>query len=455
MTLKDKPTLILINPGIHDFAAYDFWSKPLGLLYLAGYLREKGFDIHLLDCLDIHHPGLRAGLRLKAPKRQAFGTGKFWREQIPRPEPLKHIRRPFHRYGIPPDLILQDLQKVRDPVAVLVTSLMTYWYPGVQEAIGLVRQVHARVPVILGGIYARLCPEHARHTSGADLVVEAGGLAALASISQILNGKTEPMPLRWDHLPYPAFDLYPKIETVTLMTSVGCPFRCHYCAGPFLNPGMARRPPLQVLDEILFWHRRYGVTDFAFYDDALLIDFENHLGLLLEEVIKQNLNLRFHTPNAVHIRAITPETAKLLQRAGFQTLRLGLETADMEWRQGLDQKVATGEFERAVGHLKAMGFTKKELGVYLLAGLPGQSADSVRQAIQTAHDQEVDCSLSEYSPLPHTALWDRAKACSDYDLEAEPLFQNKSILPCWDEIERSRMPELKKRVKGFRLEKEA
>ena len=36
-----KSTLILINPWIYDFAAYDLWSKPLGLLYLAGWFRER------------------------------------------------------------------------------------------------------------------------------------------------------------------------------------------------------------------------------------------------------------------------------------------------------------------------------------------------------------------------------------------------------------------------------
>ncbi|MFQ5628541.1 MAG: hypothetical protein ACE5I1_07255 [bacterium] len=29
------PTFLLVNPWITDFAAYDFWSKPLGLLYIA------------------------------------------------------------------------------------------------------------------------------------------------------------------------------------------------------------------------------------------------------------------------------------------------------------------------------------------------------------------------------------------------------------------------------------
>ena len=51
--------LILINPWIYDFAAYDLWSKPLGLLYIAGYLRECGYTIHLVDCLDVHHPGMK------------------------------------------------------------------------------------------------------------------------------------------------------------------------------------------------------------------------------------------------------------------------------------------------------------------------------------------------------------------------------------------------------------
>ncbi|MEZ4525572.1 MAG: hypothetical protein R2941_06590 [Desulfobacterales bacterium] len=49
--------------------------------------------------------------------------------------------------------------------------------------------------------------------------------------------------------------------------------------------------------------------------------------------------MRFHTPNAVHIREITPLTANLMFRAGFHTLRLGLETTAFEERNALDRKV--------------------------------------------------------------------------------------------------------------------
>jgi len=47
-----RRTLLLVNPWIHDFAAYDFWVRPLGLLVLASLLRESGCGVRLVDCLD-------------------------------------------------------------------------------------------------------------------------------------------------------------------------------------------------------------------------------------------------------------------------------------------------------------------------------------------------------------------------------------------------------------------
>jgi len=169
-----KPGLILINPWIYDFAAFDLWSKPLGLLYIAGTLRKLGFDIHLIDCLSVHHPGMKSERSTPLPRRQSFGTGKFWRKEVPRPPLLKHIPRPFSRYGISRELLVHELKGMENPAAILVTSLMTYWYPGVKEVISLAREIHPEVPVLVGGIYANLCREHALEFSGADQVLGGG-----------------------------------------------------------------------------------------------------------------------------------------------------------------------------------------------------------------------------------------------------------------------------------------
>jgi hypothetical protein len=47
-----SPHILLINPWITDFAAYNFWIKPLGLLHIASLLRENGFRVTLIDCID-------------------------------------------------------------------------------------------------------------------------------------------------------------------------------------------------------------------------------------------------------------------------------------------------------------------------------------------------------------------------------------------------------------------
>jgi hypothetical protein len=50
-----KLKILLLNPPIYDFAAYDFWLKPYGMLSVAGYLRDKA-EFIIFDYLDRLHP---------------------------------------------------------------------------------------------------------------------------------------------------------------------------------------------------------------------------------------------------------------------------------------------------------------------------------------------------------------------------------------------------------------
>jgi len=444
------PSFILINPWIYDFAAYDLWSKPLGLLSLAGDLRARGCHVRLIDCLDVHHPGMKAQAALTGPKRRLYGTGKFWRQVVPTPPPLQGIARPYSRYGLLSDILERELRSVASPSAILVTSLMTYWYPGVNEAIRLAKQIHPDIPVILGGIYARLCREHAAKTSGADKVVSDPGPGPLIGA---LRECGVPLPEKESNkaiASYPAFDLLTDMDYICILTSLGCPYRCQYCASHFLFPHMNRREPEAVVEEIVYWRRTCGVRDFAFYDDALLVEFERHTGPILEGLARLDLGCRFHTPNALHVREITGEVAGLMRRTGFQTIRLGLETSDMLMHQKLDRKISTGDFERAMHHLQRAGFSSRQIGAYILAGLPEQDLDSIVETICFVGENGALPYLSEYSPIPHTGLWEKAVASSPYDLASEPLFHNNTLMPCWDKHRRTHFPRLKRLASEMR-----
>lgn len=435
---KDAPHILLVNPWIHDFAAYDFWAKPMGLLLLAAILRRHGAHVSYVDCLDRFHP--------RAPRKEPdlrYGRGPYLKSPIRKPAGLDDVPRNYSRYGVRPDWLRQDLFSLERPDLICVTSLMTYWYPGVQETIGMIKAVFPGVEIWLGGIYASLCKAHAQENSGADRVVSGSDESKFLKLISEKTGYA--MPPRFstedlDTYPYPAFDLQRNINYLPLLTSRGCPFSCAYCASHILQPVRRLRDPYAVIEEIRFWRASHHVKDFVFYDDALLADKENHAMPMLESIVQAGLKVNFHTPNALHVRGIDLTVARLMFEAGFKTLRLGLETTDFVDRKHIDRKVTAEEFLQAADCLKAAGFRKEQVGAYLLVGLPGQDIRSVEASIRTVRKSGITPVPAYYSPIPHTAMWPKAVAASRYDLVKDPVFSNNAILPCrsgpfsWDTL---------------------
>ncbi len=434
--MADAPVVLCLNPWVYDFAAHDFFARPLGLLYMAGRLRAAGFQVALLDCAS-------------RPVAGQSPTGRWPKEIVPTPPALQGVPRRYGRYGLSSTQVRQALGALpRQPEAVLVTSLMTYWYPGVQAAIAVIREYFPAVPVLLGGIYATLVPDHARTHSGADYVITGPGEEAVMAILADLTGfGGQTAPRSGDDWTYPAWDLLADHRCLPFLTSRGCPFDCDYCASRLLEPSFRRRRPDQVLAEIAYWHERFGVRDVAFYDDALLVDAEQHLLPILEGVVRLGLPLRLHTPNALHLGFITPLVARWLKRANFATLRLGLETAAIGGARR-DRKIRAGDLERGVAALREAGFTAAEIGVYLLLGLPHQEDAEVEAAIRAVRRVGATPVLAQYSPIPGTALWSEAVQVSRYDLAADPIFQNNSIFPCWPEFSWERYTRLKNLAAG-------
>ena len=429
----DVPRILMVNPWIHDFAAYDYWARPLGLLYLAAILRMHGLRVSYIDCLDRFHP--RSRVVGKGAKKD--GRGPYLKTPIPHPPGLENIPRTYSRYGILPEWFLDDLSALNPPPdLVLVTTMMTYWYGGARETIEHIRRCIPDVPVVAGGIYATLCPEHASEALGADLVVSGPGEGNILEIVARFTGVSTPLkfdPENLSSFPYPALDMQNAIPFAPLITSRGCPFSCPYCASKVLQPKRMVRPPEQVVAEIEYWNRNSGVVNFAFYDDALLMDAENHAHVIFEEIARRGLKVRFHTPNALHIREISQKTAGLMRRAGVETIRLGLETATFGTENRLDRKVTEEQFYLAVGNLLAAGFEREKIGAYLLTGLPDQDIDSVKESIRVVKKAGITPVPAHYTPIPRTRLWKKAVEASRYDLESDPIFTNNAIFPCRSE----------------------
>ena len=422
--------VLLINPWIYDFAAYDMWSKPLGLLYIGGILKANGYKISLINCLDRYNPDLLNYQKLKSPKNTEYDCGKFHKEVIEKPQILKDVPKKYGRYGLPICMFRNELKKIAKPDIILITSGMTYWYPGVFEAIKEVKSYFPGVPVVLGGTYATLCYEHALKNSGADhIICGEGEIKALKLVQELIGGNVSFITENLDDYPYPSYNLLTSQNSLAILTSRGCPMGCTYCASKIVAGDFRQRNPIKVADEIAFYHKTFGTKNFAFYDDALLLKPDEHISVILKEIIGRGINCNFHTPNAMHASQISKPLARLMFKAGFKTIRISLETSNVARQKDIGNKVTPEALQKAIINLKEAGYKGKDIGVYVLICLPGQPLEEMIESVRYVYECGAMTKLAVYSPIPQTEEWEKAVEYFGLDSNADPLLHNDSIYP--------------------------
>jgi radical SAM superfamily enzyme YgiQ (UPF0313 family) len=422
---------LLINPWVYDFKAFDFWNKPLGLLIVARMLKQMGFRVSLLDCMDRNSAYYRT-----TTNTDLYGRGKYTFDTVDKPSIYKNILRHYKRYGIPQELFGQILQEMHPPDIVLVTSSMTYWYPGVFEAIRILKDTFPKIPVILGGIYASLCAKHAREKSGADFVLEGPAEDRLPALLKEL-GYVQNIDLIEKQI-MPDFSFYHSLHYGVILTSRGCPFDCTYCATKTLCPQFIPIPNRIIINQLSYLADR--TNNIAFFDDALL--FNKELPELLNHIIKGKLGLNFHTSNGLHCRFLNESIARKMHRANFKTMYLSLETTDPAVQKKTGGKVDTAEFLAAVKVLMKTGFPAEAIHAYILYGMPGQTHEETIASIRLCRELSIHPHLCEFSPIPNTREYQK----TGLDENTDPLYHN-NLFFTWYYPEPKR--ELYKKIKGL------
>jgi hypothetical protein len=434
--------LLLINPWIHDFAAFDLWVRPLGFLELAAALRAQG---HIVDYIDLLQVTAAEAVRwgLKPPKPRQSGMGHFTSTFIPKPDAYAFVPRRYRRFGLPPEGFHDRLKALEPPDVILVTSGMTYWYPGVAAAISVIKSVLPRVPLALGGTYATLCPDHARRVAGADTVLPGPWPAGLPSW---LAGRGISLEPRAASMPCAANDLYPGSRVAAMRLTTGCPFACDYCASSALAGPFRARDPGHAVAEIA-WNAAAGRTEIALYDDALLFQSERVLVPVLDAVLARRVPCRFHTPNGLHARYVTPEVARLMHRAGFATVRVSFEGVAGRGREASNGKADPGHLEQALNALHGAGYPRGTVEVYTLIGLPGQTEGAIMETAAFINRLGGMIRAAEYASVPGTKLY-AEDAARDPRIAAEPLLHNDTVAPGWN-FDLARLERVKQAIKAL------
>jgi tRNA A37 methylthiotransferase MiaB len=275
------------------------------------------------------------------------------------------------------------------PEMVYVTSMFTYWYKKAWEAVRYYKKLYPKAKIMLGGIYATLCPDHAKQ-SGADEIM----------VGQHPEAKF--------FAPDPTV-LPEKPDFIYLMTSYGCPNSCSYCATHLLyGSGIKQTPYQEVFDEIKIQHDR-GFRKIYFGDDNLTYTPEDHLIPLCEMIIKNGLKIEFSVPGGMQASYITKDLAKLMWKAGFRKVSTAIESTNeaVLSKMGRRNNSTKDDLVNCIDNFEAAGFKRHEIDVYFIIGMPYQTLDDILDTLTFLIKLRVWAHPQRWTPIPGTLDYKR------------------------------------------------
>jgi anaerobic magnesium-protoporphyrin IX monomethyl ester cyclase len=234
-----------------------------------------------------------------------------------------------------------------------------------------------------------------------------------------------------DALPFPAWDLLPHGEygLLTVLSSRGCPDHCAFCPYAAAQGHRFRTRSVEnVLAELAWVGQRFRPARLVFRDPVFAHNRER-VAEICEGMLSRGLHLRWECESRPeHFDA---DLLRLMQRAGCQWVKIGLETTDAALLQAL-RRVASAEkaveyLQHVVDVVRVCGEIGLHCRLFVMAGLPGQDvgmAHSTRRFVEQLNPTALNVKLCER--YPGIAL--QALAGGDHEAQMEVLRQAQVTL---------------------------
>ncbi|MDA2933720.1 B12-binding domain-containing radical SAM protein [Acidobacteria bacterium AH-259-D05] len=370
-------------------------APDLGLLYVGTVLRNKGFDVTLLDC----------------PKEKfTFKDFKaFLREE-------NYDVVGFRCYSRDHNYVNHHLNIVRqvNPSALTLTggphpSALPEFVLSSMPSLDFAWKAEAEegLPELLSCFaeYGRDIPEN--------LLEKVPGLAWRNEKAgqAVVNQPSFGMDL--DSYGIPAWDLaqpetYPGFtwdEYYPILTTRGCPYPCTYCNTPGLSGRKLRHRSVEhVIEELSLLKSRYGVRRFSIIDDEFTLN-KKYATRFSEALIESNLNLKWDCPVGVRLDSLNPDLLKVMEAAGCENLAVGIESGN-ERVQKLIKKRVTVEKIREKAAMIADCSDIRIVG-YFMIGFLDETEEEIRDTIRLASQLRLRrANFNIVIPIPGTAIFD-------------------------------------------------
>ena len=350
---------------------------PLGIGYLASVLKEKGWEVEVID------------------------------GQI---------------------LTFKDYErKIREiKEGVVGISITIKQIKEAERIVKIIKNINPEIPIVVGGPGVVVI-EMGLSSLKVDLIVKGEAELEIDEIfkkaieeknketqtPEIIRGQ---FPLDLNALPFPDREILKTREylnvwkrntgmtSISMISSRGCPFSCIFCDKYISGRKFRARSPANVVDEMEYLAEKYQPDDIFFYDDLFVYDRERVIEIC-QEIKKRKLEV-FWSAQA-RVDRIDEEMLKEMKRAGCKELYFGVESGSDRILKYLKKGFKRVQIIEAFNLCHQIGIRP---GMYLIVGIPGET----REDIEATKSLIVECrpyllNFSYLMPFPGTVLFKKTR----------------------------------------------
>ncbi len=323
-------------------------------------------------------------------------------------ERSRFIDRPSEYYD---NILINRIKK--KPYKYIGLSCYTTDYNTTLKLIKKIKKALPDVKIIIGGPHVTLRPKDPFLSKApVDVVIIGEGEYPLLNIlkkkkslheidgvcfkekGKIIINKPQCLAKDLTHIPLPAYDkidmdfyLRPDnmgirflvTSCIHIFTSLGCPFNCVFCANKGLYKAQNSSKIVrcksvdQVINEIKFLKKKYGMEAFYIQDDTLTLD-KKRVKEICRRLKKEKLNMLWGAETRVNL--INEDLIVKMKYAGCRQLDFGVEAATQEALDRIKKKITIEETKKAFALCRKHGI---RTGANIMLNIPGETERDVKE----------------------------------------------------------------------------
>lgn len=362
-----------------------FRFPPLGLGYIASYLRQHGIIVQLVDCTFLNQE--KALDKIRRSKPEIIGIQSMFSMKGKSIEIAYQLRNDC---GL---LVAGGSLPTSNPEEYMSSFDVVALGEGEETMLEIVRQVE----------------------DDGDMSRIKGIAYRDAKTGGIVKTPARPFIQDLDMIPFPSRDFFDNqfykdyyqksfgYTTTSLITSRGCPFKCDFCSRPVFGNDLRSRTAGNIADEVEEV-QDLGYDRIWFADDCFTLN-RRRLIALCDELVTRNIRIGWECLSRVD--TIDKEIVQRMKKAGCIRMFFGIESGNDSVLRLMRKEITVRQALDAVQTTKNAGI---QVGAFFILGYPGENQKTILDTVRFASSLPLDyLSFTLPYPIPGTPLFDRVR----------------------------------------------